>query len=132
MKNVESKVEFWLIVFLLTFIPLAVSPLFHDSFNLIRVSLFRFGIAFMLFSFLVFEKRLEIKISKGFDLIVIVFLLWTFVCFCFAVNKDLAFWGLYKFYTWGFSTLAGCALLYFFVSKKEFSQEYSRMTDGNF
>jgi len=117
------------IIALVFFIPLAFNVKMADTFDLPKAMLFRIVVTVMVGAWLVkMIEGNEFKIGNPqlsprglttghlpLTLPVIAFFVVSIVATLHSVNPHTSFWGLYKFYFWGLSSIIGYVLLYFLV-----------------
>ncbi len=106
------------LLILVFFLPLVLNFRLADTFDLAKVTLFRMVvIALGLFWLVKILKSTEIKLTHSpLNLPAVCFVLVGVLATVFSINPRLSFWGLYKYYSWGFSSVVGYVLLYFVVA----------------
>lgn len=116
-KNCNSGIFLGLLA-LVFFLPLVLNFRLADTFDLAKVTLFRMVvIALVLFWLVKILKSTEIKLTHSpLNLPAVCFVLVGVLATIFSINPRLSFWGLYKYYCWGFSSIVGYVLLYFIVA----------------
>lgn len=106
------------LLILVFFLPLVLNFRLADTFDLAKVTFFRIVvIALGLFWLVKILKSREVRlVHSPLNLAAICFVLVGALATIFSINPRLSFWGLYKYYCWGFSSIVGYVLLYFVVA----------------
>jgi len=109
---------FLVVLVLVFFLPLVLNFRLADTFDLAKVTFFRIVvIALGLFWLVKILKSGELRLTHSpLNLPAVCFVLVGALATIFSINPRLSFWGLYKYYSWGFSSVVGYVLLYFIVA----------------
>lgn len=124
-----EKIVFIGLITLVFLIPLAFNVKMDDTFDLPKAMLFRIVVSVMVGAWLVkmiesneFQTGTSGLSPRGLTtghlpltVPVITFFVISIIATLHSVNPHISFWGLYKFYFWGLSSIIGYALLYFLV-----------------
>jgi len=113
-----NRVIFIGLLVLVFFLPLVLNFRLADTFDLAKVTFFRIVVISLgLFWLVKILNSGEITLTHSpLNLPAICFVIVGVLATIFSINPRLGFWGLYKFYCWGFSSVVGYALLYFVVA----------------
>jgi len=119
-----NRVIFLGLLVLVFFLPLVLDFRLADTFDLAKVTFFRtVVIALGLFWLIKILKSGEVRLTYSpLNLPAVCFVLVGALATIFSINPRLSFWGLYKYYCWGFSSLVGYILIYF-VASNNFPKE---------
>jgi len=106
------------LIVLVFFLPLVINFRLADTFDLTKVTFFRIVvIALGLFWLVKILKSSEMRLTHSpLNLPAVCFVLVGLLATIFSINPRLSFWGLYKYYSWGFSSLIGYVLIYFVIA----------------
>ena len=107
-----NRVIFIGLLVLVFFLPLVLNFRLADTFDLAKVTFFRIAvIALGLFWLVKILNSGEITLTHSpLNLPAICFVIVGVLATIFSINARLSFWGLYKFYCWGFSSVICSAL----------------------
>lgn len=106
------------VLVLVLFLPLVLNFRLADTFDLAKVTFFRIVvIALVLFWLVKVLKSGEMRLTRSpLNLPAVCFVLVGALATIFSINPHLSFWGLHRYYCWGFSSVVGYVLVYFVVA----------------
>ena len=105
-------------VMLLLFVtPVIFSEMLFDRYSMLRITLLRIlaPVIFLVWLIRKIRQKAEFKVSV-ITLITSMFVVLAGIMTVVSAEPYMSFWGLYKFYSWGFSTILLCYMIFIVVS----------------